>query len=110
VQTVLPPPTWGLGFSAKASRVATRSESLMVAVLIFALMGLYSDGPPPSRWRWGVVLPLRPGPLWFAGQLASARDGWDEWGERGPRFWGTGHGMSSWRGGGLDCVAFRRPG
>jgi ABC-type uncharacterized transport system permease subunit len=85
--------------------VTTAFESLMVLSWIFALMGLYLMVRSPKPMAVGVfVLPLVLG-LVIAGQLASPRDGWDEWGSV-TRFWGTVHGLFLLAGAVSTCVAF----
>jgi ABC-type uncharacterized transport system permease subunit len=77
----------------------------MVLSWIFALIGLYLMVRAPKPMAVGVfVLPLVLG-LVVAGQLASARNGWDQWGSA-TRFWGTVHGLFLLAGAVSTCVAF----
>ncbi|AGA24672.1 cytochrome C assembly family protein [Singulisphaera acidiphila] len=85
--------------------VTTAFESLMVLSWIFALIGLYLMVRSPKPMAVGVfVLPLVLG-LVVSGQLASPRDGWDQWGSA-TRFWGTVHGLFLLAGAVSTCVAF----
>jgi len=85
--------------------ITSAFESLMVLSWIFALIGLYLMVRSPKPMAVGVfILPLVLG-LVVAGQLASPRDGWHEWGSV-TRFWGTVHGLFLLAGAVSTCMAF----